>query len=211
MIEVNVKANIKEFKKGLTRVQRKQIPFASSVALNKTGVLVLQGLGNTASKTFEGGATTSTLRAFKPPKGLKGRRHNIKFSTKKDLSTEIFLPPWAANYLQYQIDGGVRKTIGKGTGVPTPNKKLNKFGNIPGRKSGLVKGKKQFIGEIKGINGVWERYGTGGRNVRLLIAFEKDPNYSPKFSYYGTAKRMVDVHFKRKMKIELSKALRSAK
>ena len=210
-VEVNIKSNVKEFKKGLTGVQKKQIPFATSVALNKTGVLVLVGLGRTAAKTFEGGATASTLRALKPPKGLKGTRHNIKFSTKKDLTTEIFLPAWASKYLKYQIDGGLRKTPGKGTGVPTRNKKLNKFGNIPGRSSGLIKGKKQFFANIKGTEGVWERYGTGGRNVRLLIAFEKDTNYRPKFSYYGTARKMVRVHFKRKMKIELAKALRNAK
>ena len=210
-MEVNIKSNVKEFKKGLSRMQKKQIPFATSVALNLTGNLVLTGLGRTASRTFKGGATPSTLRAFKVGKGIKGRRPNIIFSTKKDLTTQIFLPPWAANYLKYSIDGGVRKTTGAGTGVPTSNRKVNKFGNIPGRRSGIVKGKKQFVAVIKGINGVWERHGKGGRNVRLLIAFEKDPSYKPIFPYYTTAKKTVDIHFKRKMKIQLAKAIRNAK
>ena len=210
-MQVNIKSNVKEFKKGLTSVQKKQIPFATSRALNKTGVLVLVGLGRSAQKTFEGGATKSTERAFKPPRGLKGTRHNIRFSTKKDLTTAIYLPSWASNYLKYQIDGGVRQTQGKGTGVPTRNKKLNKFGNIPGRKSGLVKGKKQFIAKIKDIEGVWERYGKGGRNVRLLIAFEKNPSYRKKFTYYETATKLASLHFKRKMKLELANALRTAK
>lgn len=210
-MDLNVKANVKEFKKNLKRVEKKQIPFATSRALNKTGVLVLVGLGRTAQKTFEGGATKNTMRAFAPPKGLKGQRHNIRFSTKRDLTTSIFLPPWAASYLTYQIDGGIRKTTGKGTGVPTPNRKLDKFGNIPGRKSGLVKGKKQFVANIKGIDGVWERYGKGGRQVRLLIAFEKNPPYKTKFSYYGTANKLAKLHFKRKMKLELAHAIRTAK
>tara|TARA_R100000655_G_scaffold86308_1_gene126310 strand:+ start:118 stop:753 length:636 start_codon:yes stop_codon:yes gene_type:complete len=211
MTQINVRTNVKEVTKGLNKIQRKQIPFATSVALNKTGVLVLVGLQRTAAKTFEGGATPSTLRALKPPKGLKGKRHNIIFSTKKDLRTTIFLPDWAANYLKYQIDGGVRKTSGDGTGVPTKNKRLNKYGNIPGRKSGLKKGKKQFIANIKGIDGVWERYGSGGRSVRLLIAFESNPSYRKKFSYFETATTMAKVHFKRKLKLAINQALRTAR
>lgn len=211
MTQISVRTNVKEVTKGLTKLQRQQIPFATSVALNKTGQLVLAGLQRTAQKTFDGGATPSTLRALKPPKGLKGRRHNIIFSTKRDLRTTIFLPDWAANYLKYQIDGGIRPTDGSGTGVPTRNRRLNKYGNIPGRRSGLVKGNKQFISTIKGIDGVWERYGPKGRNVRLLIAFEKNPKYRKKFTYFETATKMAKIHFSRKLKISLDKAIRSAK
>jgi len=211
MTQISVRTNVKEVTKGLTKLQRQQIPFATSVALNKTGQLVLAGLQRTAQKTFDGGATPSTLRALKPPKGLKGRRHNIIFSTKRDLRTTIFLPDWAANYLKYQIDGGIRPTDGSGTGVPTRNRRLNKYGNIPGRRSGLVKGNKQFISTIKGIDGVWERYGPKGRNVRLLIAFEKNPKYRKKFTYFETATKMAKIHFSRKLKISLDKAIRSAR
>lgn len=211
MTQISVRTNVKEVTKGLTKLQRQQIPFATSLALNKTGQLVLAGLQRTAQKTFDGGATPSTLRALKPPKGLKGRRHNIIFSTKRDLRTTIFLPDWAANYLKYQIDGGIRPTDGSGTGVPTRNRRLNKYGNIPGRRSGLVKGNKQFISTIKGIDGVWERYGPKGRNVRLLIAFEKNPKYRKKFTYFETATKMAKIHFSRKLKISLDKAIRTAR
>lgn len=211
MTQISVRTNVKEVTKGLTKLQRQQIPFATSVALNKTGQLVLAGLQRTAQKTFDGGATPSTLRALKPPKGLKGRRHNIIFSTKRDLRTTIFLPDWAANYLKYQIDGGIRPTDGSGTGVPTRNRRLNKYGNIPGRRSGLVKGNKQFISTIKGIDGVWERHGPKGRNVRLLIAFEKNPKYRKKFTYFETATKMAKIHFSRKLKISLDKAIRTAR
>jgi len=208
MTQIRVRTNVKEVTKGLNKIQRKQIPFATSTALNKTGALVLKGLQREATKTFEGGATPSTQRALKPPKGLKGKRHNILFSTKKDLRTTIFLPDWAANYLQYQIEGGIRKTSGKGTGVPTKNKRLNKYGNIPGRKSGLVKGNRQFIAKIKGIDGVWE---TSNKGTRLLIAFEKNPSYRKKFKYYETGGKVVNVHFKRKLKLAINKALRTAR
>ena len=211
-MQIDVRANVKQFKKNLKNTEKKQVPFATSRALNKTGQLVLVGLSRAAQKTFKGGATGATMRALAPPKGLSGKRHNISFSTKKHLTTSIFIPPWAAKYLKYQIDGGIRQTVGKGTGVPYIHKKLDRFGNISGRKKGLIKGKKQFIATIKGIDGVWERYGKGGKGVRLLIAFEKNPNYKyPKFKYYSTAQKITKLHFPKKMKLELAHAIRTAK
>jgi len=205
---ISVKTNVKQVTKGLNRMAMKQLPFATSVALNETGALILKGLQREADNTFDGGATPSTLRAFKPPKGLKGRRTNIIFSTKKDLRTIIFIPDWAAEYLQYQIEGGIRKTSGKGTGVPTKNRKLNQYGNIPGRKSGLVKGARQIMATYNGIEGVWELTSKG---AVLLIAFKKNPKYRKKFKYYETGHRLYKTHFKRKLKLAINKAMRMAK
>ena len=205
---INIKTNVKAVTKGLNRKAKKQLPFATSIALNETGALILKGLQREADNTFDGGATPSTLRAFKPPKGLKGRRPNIIFSTKKNLKTKIFIPDWAAEYLQYQIEGGIRRTSGKGTGVPTRNRKLNVYGNIPGRKSGLVKGSKQFMASIRGIDGVWEKTSNGSK---LLIAFEKNPKYRKKFKYYETGQKLYKTHFKRKLKLAINKAMRSAR
>jgi len=209
MTQIRLRTNVKEVTKGLTKLQRKQIPFATSRALNQTGVLAFKGLRKEARQTFDGGAAPGTLTALKP-RG-RGVSRNIIYSTKKDLRTILFLPDWAAKYLQYQIKGGIRITKGAGTGVPTKNKPLNEFGNIKGRKTGLVKGKKQFVATLQGINGVWEKYGRQGKNIRLLIAFEKNPNYVKKFKYYETITRMAQVHFKRKLKISIGQALRDAK
>ena len=213
VMNINIKADIKPLSKKLTSLQKKQIPFASSVSINKTGVKILSALGANASKKFEGGATKQALRAFKTPSGLKGKRPNIHFSTKKDLTAKVFMPDWAEKFLTFQVFGG-QKTSGKpqGFGVPTANKKLNKFGNIAGRKSGLVKGKKQFIATIKGITGVWERYGRGGRNVKLLIAFEKTVLYdNPKFPFFKIGEMVYKSQFPKIYQKELKKAIASLK
>lgn len=215
-MEINIKSNVKKFKRELKDFQKKQIPFATSRALNQTGQLVLKQLQRKASTVFEGGATASTLRVFNPPgkgKTLKGNYYNIRFSTKRDLTTTIKLPDWAENYLKYQIDGGTRTKKGIDLFIPTRNINVNKFGNIPGKQS-KVRGntKNTFVGEIKGIKGLWKRHGKGkNKSVKLLIAFEDTAQYQKKFHYYDYTNKIVAVHFKRKMQISLAQAIKTAK
>tara|TARA_R100000231_G_scaffold17834_1_gene18369 strand:- start:4 stop:687 length:684 start_codon:yes stop_codon:yes gene_type:complete len=213
VMNINIKADIKPLKKKLTSLEKRQLPFASSVSINKTGVKILSALGANAAKKFEGGATKQALRAFKTPTGLKGNRPNINFSTKKDLSAKVFMPDWAEKFLTYQVLGGQKTSKKKeGFGVPTSNKRLNKFGNIAGKKSGLVKGKKQFIATIKGITGVWERYGRGGRNVKLIIAFEKTVRYdNPKFPFFKIGEMVYKSQFPKILKKELRNAIATQK
>lgn len=206
---INVRTNVKEVTKGLSKLHRKQIPFATSRALNRTGNIAFKGLRQQARRTFDGGAAQGTINALTPRN--RGVNRNIIYSTKKDLRTILFLPDWAAKYLKYQIEGGIRITKGAGTGVPTRNKSLNQFGNIKGRKSGLIKGKKQFIATIQGVQGVWEKYGRKGKDARLLIAFEKNPRYDKKFKYYETITTMARVHLKLQLKKSLADAIRDAR
>ena len=209
-MEISLKADIKQLTKGLNRAAKKQIPFATSKALNLSGVKVLAAMNAQVKTKFEGGATASTLRAFKVPRGLRGKRHNIEFSDKKDLSMTIKMPSWAEEYLQWQVFGGV-KAESKKQAVPTHNKRLNKFGNIAGRKSGLVKGNKEFIATIKGITGVWKRVGKGGRQVKLLIAFEDDVAYKPKFPFFKIGTFVFNSQFPKLFRKELANAIKTAK
>lgn len=214
VMNINIKADIKPLNKKLTSLQRSQIPFASSVAINKTGVKILSALGSNAEKKFEGGATKQSLRAFKIPTGLKGKKTNIQFSTKKDLTATIFMPDWAEKFLKYQVFGGIRRSNSEGgTGVPfKKNKRLNRFGNIAGRKSGLVKGENEFIATIKGITGVWRRYGKGARQIKLMVAFEKTVNYkNPKFPFFKIGEMVYKNQFPKIYKKELKKAIESMK
>ena len=205
---VNVRTNIKEVTKDLNEVQKKQIPFATSRAINETGKLVLKGLAIEANKTFEGGATKQVLNAFKPRN--KGDSANINYSNKKTLRTIVFLPKWAAKFLRYQIDGGIRRTKGKGPGVPPRNADLNQYGNIPGRRKGLIKRQNQMIATINGVEGVWEKNKRSGE-LKLLIAFVKAPRYTKKFKYYSKANKIISAHIEKRMRLSLADALKNAR
>jgi len=98
--------------------------------------------------------------------------------------------PWAEEFIKYSILGGVRPV--QDTGVPTWNKKLNRHGNIAGRKSGLVKGKNQFIKTINGITGVWESRGrANNKKLRLLVKFVDNPRYESIFPWFRVANKVA--------------------
>lgn len=177
----------------MNRLQKKQIPFAASQAINDTGQAAQKALKVQAHKKLDR-PTRSTVNAFR-----------FKRSSKRHLVGTVFILNWAWDYLKYQIQGGVRRTSGQGTGVPVqPNVKLNKFGNIPGRKKGLVKKKKQFIATRKGITGVWEKKGRGGNTIRLVVAFEKTVRYKKRFPYQkivaGVVNNTFSKHFRRRLR-----------
>jgi len=197
-MNINVKSDIDKLKKKLTNIQHKQIPFAASQAINDTAVDAQKALKVQAPKKLDR-PTRSTINSFR-----------VKRSTKRNLTGEVFILPWAWAYLKYQIEGGTRRASGQGTGVPV-NARLNKFGNIPARKKGLVKKKSQFIATIRGIAGVWERTGRGGKTLKLVTAFEKSVQYSKRFAFKKIVGGVVKNKFNKHMNRRLQSALATAR
>ena len=197
-MNISIKSELKDLAKDLTSLQKKQIPFAASQALNDTAFQARKALRAQAVKKLDR-PTRFTVNGFRVGK-----------STKRNLVSEVYINAEVAKYLKYQIIGGTRKASGKGTGVPF-NAKLNKFGNIPARAKGLIKKKNQFIATIRGVTGVFERYGKGGKAVKLIVAFEAQVKYNPIFPYFRIVEGVVENNFKKHMNIRLARAIQSAR
>lgn len=206
-MEIDVRTNVKEMTKKLDAIQKKQVPFATSLALNMTGDDVAQSLTG-AMKQYLDRPTPFTLNAFMTKsgrfKGVKARKNSL---------TAILIPGAAqAEYLHYQVFGGTRNPKGKKIAIPTSNARLNKYGNIPNRKSGLIKKpSKQFIATIKGVTGVWEKYGRGGKQIKLVHGFEDNVTYQPRFPMFRIAQKTVNRRFNRNFTKALNRALATAK
>ncbi len=103
-------------------------------------------------------------------------------------SALLFVQPMQARYLKYAIEGGqIPVTL-----TPTRSARLNQYGNIPGKRRGLVgiKGRtrSRFIAEINGVYGVWQRTGRrGARGLRLLVKVERSAPRDTRWKYYETA------------------------
>jgi hypothetical protein len=168
-MKVSVKSNIKEFNKELKKFQKIDIPNVTRIALNETAVRI---------KELE---QASMRKSFDRPRPQTLKSVYVEFAKKNKLQSTITFRDWAQEFIHRNIVGGVRPVIN--TAVPTVNAKLNKYGNIPGRKSGVVKGK-QFKDTIKGIYGVWEPTKKG---VKIIHRFETNPQYNPIFPFYRVA------------------------
>lgn len=206
-MQIKIKDNIKQFTKGLSKVEKKQIPFATAQAINAT-----LGIGKgKKDKGLDREFAKQMVKKLDRPRPQTTKAFYRKPAKKAHLVGELGLQDWAAKFLTYQIDGGVRSGAKK---IPVPitkNKRLNKFGNIAGKRSGLVKGSKEFIATIGGATGVWKQ-GRKGQQPTLLIKFHDSVKYDKKpFDFYKIGNRYVSNTFVRQMKKSLTKALRSAK
>lgn len=195
-MQVSVKSNIKEITKFTTNVQKKQIPFATSVAINNTLFDLKKEMAKQMDKKLDR-PTPFTKRGF-----------FINKAKKNLLIGVLLMKDIVANYMQYQIEGGTR-TTGKQIPVPyKPNARLNKFGNIIGKRTGLIKKNTQFIGNVSGTEGVYERTKQG---LKLIIGFERSVTYRPRFPFYVIATKFSNAVFDRKFAKAFDRALRSAK
>ena len=200
-MKINIKTNNKEFAKKMTNLQKKQIPFASSQAINETLVGLKKEMFKQTEKKLDRPTRTTQNGCF------------VKRSNKKNLTGVLGIKDFVAKYLHYQIEGGVRST-GKKIPVPyKPNARLNKFGNIPSKRRGLIKRpNKQFIAKINGVSGVYEKFGKGGSQVKLLIAFEDTVTYDKKiFPFYQIANGYINNTYNRKLQKALTRAMKTAR
>jgi hypothetical protein len=195
-MKIDVKTNIKEVTKDLSRTQKKQIPFATANAINTTLFQLRKEMGK------------QTIKKLDRPTPFTQKGFMVEKANKKNLFGILFIKDAVAKYLNFQIEGGVR-TSNKKIAIPTKNAKLNKYGNIPGKRTGVVKGKKQKILTINNMTGVYETHKD--KTVKLLIAFKDKAVYQAKFPFYKIGQGFINNKFNKNMTAALNRALKSAR
>lgn len=197
-MQISVQHDLHKITKHLSDLQKKQIPYAASQAINDTAKAAQSAVQAQAEQKLDR-PTRQTVNAFR-----------VKYANKQKLEGAVFILPWAYEYLKYQIDGGTRRASGKGTGVPTANARLNQYGNIPNRKRGLIKNSNQFIATMRGITGVWERYGKKRNAVRLVVVLEREVKYTARLPFprivQGVVQNTFAKHFSRRLQAALATA-----
>lgn len=193
-MQIKIRDNYKQFISDLKRVEKKQVPFASMRAINKIGPMMQKHYKLKMRKVFNN-PTPFTERAF-----------GFFKANLRTLTGVFFIKSLQEDYLKYQIDGGIRST-GKKIPVPFWNARLNKYGNIIGKRSGLIKKDTQFIGRVKGVDGVFERQRSGP--PKLLYMFHDSVSYNKgRFDFFGIGQNFIDRYFKKLLRREIKKAVK---
>lgn len=184
-------------------VMKKQVPFAASVAMNQT-VVDIEKVEKGAMRRELDNPRPSTVKAVR-----------ISRSNKRSLKASVFILPAVDRFMRYQVVGGTRPPRGETEAVPF-NIKLNKYGNIAGRRQGkiskLLARPDTFSGTIKGVAGIWQR--GKGRNrsaVTLLAAYENSTTYQPVFDFYRHASRTASARWPRNFNRAIRSAIRTAR
>jgi hypothetical protein len=221
-MQIDIRSDVKDLTKSLNRIQRKQIPFATSRAINT--------LAFDVRKTLQDGLDIHMDR----PTPYTKRGVQVEKSTKKDLVAEVGFrsktfgkgrgEATQASYMKRQIEGGTRKARSKAIPVPVPkNLKTNKYGSIVrGKVKRLLQDKdKYFSGVPKGIPdapGIWQRMPANskrkknrGGKIRMVIAWEPKTQYKSRFPFKRIVETTIKTNFRRRFDFELREALKTAR
>ncbi|MEQ1968732.1 hypothetical protein ABLA30_17340 [Xenorhabdus nematophila] len=199
---------------------RKQIPFATAQALTSV------------AREIEKAQKVAFNRKLESPTPFTVKAVRSQGARKDNLTAKVFVLPTAASYLEPFEVGGVHKLNGAALLNPK-NVKLNKHGNLPRNKLSQLKGKQgTFIGELDGVNGVWQRKKSkskkskrrlkrspnGTRRERqkqrapkLLIRFGDALPVEPILGYQERAQQMAQALLPQAINRALSEAIRTAK
>lgn len=227
-MQIDIRSNVKEATRNLTRLQRKQIPFTTSRTLNDMARKLAK-----PSKKGVGVIGKATNRVFKKKSGRSGAteftRKNwfYKKSNKQNLTAEVFWDESNADFMKFQVRGGTRYPRKRAIQVSTRHSKslLNPFGNIKREAvSAILDDRaKYFKGVPKGRGedaaGIWERYGRSkrfpaGKKIRMVVAYEGNAQYRPLFPFVKVAEGFVfsrEDGFAKLFRKNLEHALRTAK
>ncbi|ENO7355454.1 hypothetical protein Q4R08_17115 [Morganella morganii] len=203
------------------RTLRKQIPFATAQAMTSV-VRKIEGAQKVAMQRNLDNPTPFTVKSVKS----RGAR-------KSDLKAKVFVMNTAAAYLEPFETGGMHKLNGSALLNPK-DIKLNKYGNLPRNKLSSLKSKENtFIGDISGVNGVWQRKkakkGKKGRKrlqrspngtrrdrnklpmPKLLIRFGDALPVEPMLGYQDRAMKMTQALLPQEINWAIAEAIRTAK
>jgi len=228
---------LEDMNKALTDLEKKQLPFATSRAINNTLFKMRRDLQRVMERVFD------------RPTGLTLKSPLFKKSTKKRLIGRLWIRDDVgkgnapATYLQPQIKGGG----GAGLGVrgfkgfenllrhrgflprgwyvmPAKGARLNKFGNFTPAKHKKILAELTIGGKIGKVfavrrqsagglpPGIYERSGRGRLKATAVMIFvKKQPHYRPRLPFDATTERTFNNHFEKTFYKELDNALRTAR
>ena len=196
-MNISIESNAKELQKKLSLFQKKHLGKATNDAINKT----LFGLRKEMMKQI--------VKKLDRPTPFTQSGFIVKKSITSKLLGILKIQELRAAYLGFQIDGGVRQGT-PNVAVPfTKNTRLNKFGNVAGKRSGLIKKNTQFQGTINGVEGIYQR--MKNNKVKLLHGLETHVTYKPKFPFFKIGKGYINSKFNKNLDEKIKKEIARAK
>jgi hypothetical protein len=223
---IDIRSNIKEIERRLSALAWKQVPFATSQALNALGRTTIKMEQANEQKELDKPKpfTTGALRLIG---ASKGRQY-----------VTIRMLDATARYLAPYQDGGKNTLNGKALLKPVgAMTSLDQFGNLPRSLLRQLKGRSDvFIGRVQTkagiVSGVWQRsvaegsrvqarkgskvvrtskgLNTGG-HLKLLIKFEDAHDVKQNLDWFGVAERHINSQFNKEFGKALAKAMATAR
>ncbi len=205
MVQISITSNIKQFERNIRGIQRKQLPFATSVALNDTAFDVRKHI---VEKTYKRDFQVRNTRFI-------GAALRVKKSTKRTLEASVF-DKLDREFLQRHTSGGVKRPRGAHIAIPSRELKAKRSGKgVPKslRPRAALANKKTFITRLRssGQLVIMRRKTKKSRPVSVLYLLEPTARIRKTFRFYDDAERVVSQRIGPNFARAWRKALRTAK
>lgn len=204
MFEISVKAEVRAFTRSLNRIQKRQVPYATSVALNDVAFQVRKHI---VDVTWPGSVEVKNTRFI-------GAALRVKKANKRTLTAAVFDRLGRAS-LSKHVKGGTKRPRGSSIAVPTDEVKRTGSGKV--RRSQTprtVLGKPRgFRTRLRsGTEVIGERVGSkrSGR-VKILYTLHPSTRIRGRFPFYRDAERVARRRFPGLFKRALERAIATAR
>ena len=220
-MNISLRSDLVKLTKNLSKIQKKQIPFATKNALNAVAFSARSVVMNQLKIKLD----RPTTQFVKSVRVAKATKQNL--ISKVGFAGDIGKSNWAetpAHIMSYHIYGGTRLPIKKTIAVPTKHQKKNKYGNLGRSKIKQYLGDKDrfFSGVPKGIKGeknagIWQRMPRNSKrkkksgNIRMLVAWEPQGEYEKRFPMKLIVEKDVSKMFPKIFDKQLKNALTTAR
>lgn len=197
MLTISIAADIKRLTASLDDLARKQIPFATSLAINAVAF------------TVQRAEIVGMRQTFKNPRPFTAKSVQVDKATKANPTATISIRPEVAKYLQPYETGGVHVLPGRAALVPV-NIKTDRYGQLPRNALQRLDAMPNvFVGEVHGIRGFWQR--TKRHGLKLLIRFGDALPVTQHLGFYDRAQAIVKADLPAAMGWAMEKALATAR
>lgn len=201
-MKINVRSNVDSIAKGMERKYKKQMPYATSKAINVV----------TKSAQKEVDRQIKTLDN-PTPFTVKGSFVKLSNKNQSPIYAIVGVKDKQAKYLEYTEEGGTSRATGKAKPVPVPSSK-NKYGNLPrGTTKKIGKGK-VFSGTPKGrtIAGIYQRAGTKKNpKLRMLASWHSSTQHHKRTRIGERVRLRVRRDFERELMRQVAAAIKTAR
>lgn len=198
MLKLEVSFDFSKAIEMLTDIEQKQIPFATSVALNTTAF-------DAQSQTRRGLSRRFILRNNFVERGILVVR-----STK----TQLWAKVYSRDYFMALQETGGTKTPSSGTRIALPaTVRKNVRGLIPkSQRPPALRGQRTFRATIHGREGLFKRVRKGKRlPITMLYAFKPSVQIRPRFGLEETVRGVVKSNWSNNFAFAFAKALATAR
>lgn len=210
-MQVSIKSNINEFSRHMTWLEKKQIPFATSQAINDVAFEAQRA----AKKGMDRHLDNPT------PWTKSGVR--VKRGKKNDPTATVYMVGASGlpgtgdrnKYISKQVEGGMRLPDKRTIITPTNYSRLNKYGNFTrANRQKLFNDRKNIVGLPNGIADKRRAgiYTTKGRGKLVKLAnFVERASYRARYPFYKICAGVVNNQFNKRFRDRLQAALRTAR